>query len=455
MDSALLRTVPFSETFIWDVKNYFRQVDTFNEKHPLVLFGDFLSKPNVEKTAIADSKEYKILGVRSYGKGAYINRTVKGDTLKMRTYQIAKKNHLFWCKVDTKNGAFGIIKDEHAQGVASSNMTFAKIDEQKANIDFVQLLFSSKKVNQYMDGYVTGTTNRKYIKPNQLLNEIKIPLPSLEEQNRIVDNYNVKIQLAEQQEAQAQELKEEVERYLFKKLDIEKFTKQRKKQGLNIINFERLEIWGADRLLRGGIKSVLESNKYPNQKIKNLVYVNPRTELSHLDFDDEMTFIPMKCVSDDYGEIITQLKGKKGNSKGYTKFQNGDLIWARITPCMQNGKSAIVSDLMNGAGYGSTEYHILRKKTTNFLIDFLYHLLRTKAVRQDAVNHFTGSAGQQRVPKTYLENLLVPLPPLNIQKNIVTHITELKDQIKILRTQAQANRESAIVEFEGEIFTTQ
>ena len=113
----------------------------------------------------------------------------------MRTYQQAKVNHLFWCKVDTKNGAFGIITPDLVDGVGSSNMTFAKIETSKANPEYVQLLFISKKVNEYMDGYVSGTTNRKYIKPDQLREEIKIPLPVLKEQNRVVNDYNKKISL--------------------------------------------------------------------------------------------------------------------------------------------------------------------------------------------------------------------------------------------------------------------
>ena len=449
----ILKKVSFSQLKIWDVKSYFRHTDIFNPKYPVVLFGDFLSKPIIEKTKIKDEKEYKILGVRSYGKGAFVNRIVKGNTLKMRTYQFAEKDHLFWCKVDTKNGAFGIIDESLSNGVASSNMTFAKIELDKANPQYIQLLFKSKKVNHYMDGYVTGTTNRKYIKPDQLRDEIKIPLPPLEEQNRIVTNYNTKIQLTKQQEQQVKQLKQEIENYLFDVLGIEKLGEKEEKKVLNFISFSGLNIWGVDRLLRGNFKSILTSSKYPNKKLSTLVYINPRTDLSHLSDDDEMSFIPMKYISDDYGIVLTTEKGKKVRSKGYTKFKDGDLLWARITPCMQNGKSAIVSELINGYGYGSTEYHVLREKESNFKIDFLYHLLRSNAIRKDAINYFTGSAGQQRVPKTYLENLTVPLPPLKIQTQIANHISATKQQIKDLQNQAKENREKAIQEFEDEIFS--
>jgi len=448
----MIHTVAFSELNVWDVKTFFHLTDIFNKKYPVVLFGEFLKKPQIDKVQIKDSEEYKILGARAYGKGAFVNRIVKGKTLKMRTYQQAKVNHLFWCKVDTKNGAFGIITEDLADGVGSSNMTFAKIDTTKANPEFVQLLFGSKKINEYMDGYVSGTTNRKYIKPDQLRDEIKIVLPPISEQNRLVENYFKKIKLAEEQELKADNLENEIDSYLFRTLGIKHYNKNIKVKGLNFVMFEDLEIWGADKLLRGGLNNVLQSSKYPNSKLGLLTFINPTTSLSNLKPNDEMSFIPMKNVSDIHGIVEKMEVGIKSKSSGYTKFQENDLIWARITPCMQNGKSAIVKGLKNGLGYGSTEFHVIRTKNNEYTVDFVYHLLRTKAIREDAVNHFTGSAGQQRVPKSYLENLVVPIVSLSIQNEISKHLNNIKNEIAELKREAELNRTTAIKDFELEIF---
>lgn len=448
----MIKNIEYSELSIWDIKGYFKDLNVFSDKYPLLLFGKFLSKPNIEKVKIEDSETYKILGVRSYGKGAYTNRIVLGKTLKMRTYQLAKENHLFWCKVDTKNGAFGVITEDLADGVASSNMTFAEIDNEKAINGYVQLLFLSPRVNAYMDSFVTGTTNRKYIRPDQLFNEIKIPLPSIPEQTNIVEAYNKRIKEAEDQEVKAKELQDGIESYLFEALGIKKKKQVKKSGGLNFISFEDTNVWGADRLLRGGDNSVLHSSIYPNKKLSEVTFVNPRTDLSNLKDNDEMSFIPMECVSDEYGEVMELREGQKANSKGYTKFQEGDLIWARITPCMQNGKSAIVSNLSNGVGYGSTEYHVIREKDSSFSVNYAHTLLRRSVILNDAVNYFTGSAGQQRVPKSYLENLEVPVPPLSKQNEIIATISEMRSEIKALQEKAAINREQAIKEFEQEIF---
>ena len=196
----------------WDVKSHFKSEDIFKDKIPLLVFGSFLSKGEISKIQIQDNKKYKILGVRSYGKGAYLNRVTDGKDLKMKTYQIAQEDHLFWCKVDTKNGAFGVIKEDLKDGIASSNMTFAKINTKKINTEYLQILFKSKKINAYMDTYVTGTTNRKYIKPNQLLNEIKIPLPSVEEQKEIVSQVESLFALADTLEEKIEAATKRVDR---------------------------------------------------------------------------------------------------------------------------------------------------------------------------------------------------------------------------------------------------
>ena len=449
--SKYINTIDFLGLFSWDVKAYLSQSSTFNPSFPLVFFGEFLSKPNIEKIKINDEDEYKILGVRSYGKGVFANRTVKGKTLKMREYQKAKNNHLFWCKVDTKNGAFGVIKDDLADGVASSNMTFAEIDTNKINVNFLQLLFTSKGVMQYLDSFVTGTTNRKYIRPDQLLNEIKILLPKLSEQEKIVANYFKKTKIAETLLKESNNLESEIEHYIFEQLGIvEKTTKVFSKK-IRIINLSNIERWGVEFNLGSNSSQLLESSKYKNQSLRDLVQINPQTTLPKQSLP--ISFLPMECISDEYGEVLELREKQSIDAKGYTKFQEGDLVWARITPCMQNGKSAIVKNLKNNLGCGSTEYHVIRNTNPEIELEYIYHLLRLKTVLSKAMSHFTGSAGQQRVPKYFLEELLIPVPEYRIQKLIAEKVNSLKLQKKQLKEKAENLKNEAKQEFEKEIFS--
>ena len=87
---------------------------------------------------------------------------------------------------------------------------------------------------------------------------------------------------------------------------------------------------------------------------------------------------------------------------------NGDILWAKITPCMQNGKSCIVDGLTNGIGFGSTEFHVIRVRDTEVSTTFVLEFVSQETVRHVATLAFTGSAGQQRVPASFLEELPFP-----------------------------------------------
>lgn len=103
----------------------------------------------------------------------------------------------------------------------------------------------------------------------------------------------------------------------------------------------------------------------------------------------------------------------------------------KITPCMENGKSFIANELKNGYGIGTTELHIVRNNNDEVLdTRYLFYLLRSNMVRENAVDFFTGTAGQKRVKKEFLEDLLIPLPNIEIQREIAKKIDDAIDNAK-------------------------
>ena len=162
-----------------------------------------------------------------------------------------------------------------------------------------------------------------------------------------------------------------------------------------------------------------KSKIYPLFKLTDLAFINPTTTFSNIQQQEDITFIPMEAINQNLGIIDVEYTKKIEETKGYTKFKENDLIWAKITPCMQNGKSAIVRNTINGYACGSTEFFIIRCKTNTILIEYIHFILRDKRILKTAMNFFGGSAGQQRVSKDFLLNLLIPLPPLEIQRQIV------------------------------------
>lgn len=161
------------------------------------------------------------------------------------------------------------------------------------------------------------------------------------------------------------------------------------------------------------------SQSYPMHELSKLLFVNPSVSYKHIANDDVISFVPMESIDEQNGTIATPKTILYSNINGFTKFQNGDLLWAKITPCMQNGKSAVARNLVNGVGCGSTEFYILRPKYNNILIDYIHYILRDKRILESARNSFGGSAGQQRVSSSYLKSIKIPLPPMEVQQQIV------------------------------------
>lgn len=154
--------------------------------------------------------------------------------------------------------------------------------------------------------------------------------------------------------------------------------------------------------------------------------INPRkVAFDSLEPNQPVTFVPMAAV-DAYKGAITAADERPFSEvrKGFTSFQDDDVIMAKITPCMENGKAALVRGLVNGLGFGSTEFHVLRSRGA-VLSEFVYHFVRQESFRKVAEAEMTGSVGQKRVPVTFLEETKLPLPPLAEQNRIVERVGKL------------------------------
>lgn len=167
---------------------------------------------------------------------------------------------------------------------------------------------------------------------------------------------------------------------------------------------------------------------------KEYFTLNPnKKEIANLSDDTLVSFVEMASVSDE-GYIQNRVdRSLKEVKKGYTYFAQNDILIAKITPCMENGKCAIATNLTNGIGFGSTEFHIFRaKKGVKQEILFLY--LNDKNIRREAARNMTGASGHRRVPIEFYENLKIPLPPLKEQEKISSCIEKLETQISHLNS---------------------
>ena len=164
-------------------------------------------------------------------------------------------------------------------------------------------------------------------------------------------------------------------------------------------------------------------------KIKNICEVNPKQEI--LDDNFIISFIGMAQISNDNQFDTSILKKYEDVKKGFSSFKDGDILFAKITPCMENGKGVLIENLYNGIGFGSTEFHVLRPNIKVVDKKYLYWFTMYKKFRLNCEKNMTGSAGQKRVPKNYIENYEIKLPELIIQEKrakILDNILKIKQE---------------------------
>lgn len=168
--------------------------------------------------------------------------------------------------------------------------------------------------------------------------------------------------------------------------------------------------------------------------------INPRNEAPA---DQLAGFVPMSGIPQLHKDpIVAEIKPWEEIKKGYTHFANGDVVLAKITPCFENGKAAVVADLPGdaGIGAGTTELLVFRTIHPGLLPDYIYLYLRSPLFTAEGEKNMTGTAGQKRVPTDYFATRAFPLPPTDEQSRIVAKVDELMALCDTLETQQQARR---------------
>ena len=284
-------------------------------------------------------------------------------------------------------------------------------------------IISTKYLYYFMKKYLKILRNQsiggviKYIKLANI-SEAIIPIYSEEEQEEIVNNISKVEEVLNIKNKQIEELN-------------------------NLIKSQFVEMFGDIHL---------NDKKWEKfVKMNEICEINPKkSEISDLR-NIMVSFVPMQSVTED-GKIYTDDKRNINDVKsGFTYFRENDVLFAKITPCMENGKGAIAVNLENKIGFGSTEFHVIRPgKYVNPL--WIYTLTATKEFRKQAEMSMTGSAGQKRVSYKYLENYRIGVPPITLQNEfseIVKQIDKQKFEIEKSLKETQELYESLMEKYFG------
>ncbi len=356
-----------------------------------------------------------------------------------KKYALAR-NDLLFARSGTVGKAF-IHKREDGEAIFAGYLIRFRFDEKRINPHFV---FYYTLLSRYM--LWVRAIQRPSVQANINSKEFKafeIPLPPPSIQNHIVTIMRSASTEKKQKEQEAAALLDSIDDYVLTELGIEMPQEKENSIKNRVFTATLGEVSGRrfDPEIYYQVYS-LHTKSYPMERFQDCVLINPSTSFEGYELDTNVTFVPMEKVSAKYGEADLSLCKMVAEAKGYTRFRDNDLIWAKITPCMENGKSAVVDNLEGGVGCGSTEFHVFRA-LEGINIHYIHALLRMKSLREHAVLYFTGSAGQQRVSSEFFKELMVPKPSLEKQTEIANYITHARNQAKQLQQEADAIVEQA------------
>ncbi len=366
---------------------------------PLIELGKLI-KPKYEKIKKNEyNGDYDIIEKIGFGDGnIYLRETRETG---MDLYK-ANKNDLITSKINVHQGAIALSP---ADVVCSTHYQVYEINTSEVNPVYLVLVMRTRKfldkINLEKAGGIKNEAGAAF------LLEFKIPLPPLSMQSHIVEKIEKQKQIIE---------------------------------GAEILNAVREIDFDVFK-------------DYELKHIEDFAELNPRKDIS-LKEDDMVSFVPMEAVDDITGAILNpQERQLKEVNKGYTYFRNEDVIFAKITPCMENGKSAVAENLTNKIGFGSTEFHVIRVLINKALPKYIYYILRTKHLRELAKEKMTGASGHKRVPESFLREFKWPIPPLTTQRQIVEKLDrqmQALDGVRLLKVESEKQIELILKQVWGE-----
>ena len=430
----------FSDILEWDYNSQF--VSDIVSKYPIEYLEKHIQEENHKVNLSAKPDEsFKILGI-SNELGMFDAYVKKGREFNQK-YKKVKEGWIAYNPYRINVGSIG-IKDENIVNDLISPAYVVFSCKETLLPEYLLFILKSEFGNQEVRNNTTGSV-RQILNYGKLCN-IRIPILPIDEQKAMIKKYkDLQNEIKSLQKVLHRHTHNASHDILYEELaiDFQKKTDDIKPDThISFANFSTIVNWDAKMINETNI-SCLNSARYKNVKLKSLATVNPKTTIP---IDLEITFVPMENISEVYGDLKSERYKNSNEAKGYTKFKEKDIAWAKITPCMENGKSFIANELKNGYGIGTTELHIVRNNDDEVLdTRYLFHLLRSNMVRENAVNFFTGTAGQKRVKKEFLEDLLIPLPNIEIQRKIAQKIdNEINNarniELKIKHIEEKKNR---------------
>lgn len=450
--SALLDFVKFNELSNWSVAHLLQNHFNYNKDFELIKIGSFL-KRNKTQIIVDDSTTYKRVTIKLYNGGVFLRDIEIGKNIGTKKQFIIKEGQFLLSKIDARNGAFGVVNNDVDGAIITGNFWTFDVDYLKINPNFLSLITTTKKFMNFAQSASSGTTGRHYFQEDKFL-DMKIPLPKLDIQKQIVENYQNKINFANKQEQKAKNLEKDIEEYLYSKLGLEKDNNSKSNNLLNFISFEKLIVWSCKDILDNlSINSIHFKTYSLNQKPSLYVDIF-RGKSPKYEDNSKSIILNQKCnrwndLELEHSKSVNDEWFEKLDKKFFT--QEGDIL-INSTGDGTIGRATCISKEFENLIYDS---HILLLRVNQNEINplFLTYFINCDLGQKQIENIKSAVATKQtELGINNLKNLQFIVPDINIQNEIANTIKEMKNQIKFLNDESKNNKKLALEEFEKEVF---
>ena len=438
MSYTFIQILHYNNLLEWDVKRYIQEdIVTSYELKPL----SSLLQREKKVVYVEENQDYKQVKIRLYGKGICLRGTKKGKQIKTKKQYVIRQGQLLCSRIDARHGAFGIVPQELDGAIVTGSFTAFKIDEKVIDPLYLTLVCTSTFFMAICGQKSSGTTERAFLNHDALLG-IKIPIPPLAYQREIVTDYYDKIRKANELEMTIMNLEERVKALLASSLGIDLLPKRDKKAK------KLLQFFDCTSLVNGwGIYHLafeLTSSYYPMYAIRDLCRVGrgntpTRSVKEYYENGDIAWFKSGELTHDmlySSEEQITEIGLRNRCIKLYPR--NSLVIAIYGDTIGKTGKLGVV-------GTTNQACAILFDYDKRILVDFLWFYLQSQT---DNLKKMAYGSTQANLNLNMIRDYLIPLPPLDKQKEIVDAIKQIKFEIEVTKKEAAYYREIAKKHFE-------
>ena len=322
----------------------------------------------------------------------------------------------------------------------------------------IRFRFSEKVLPKYVFAFTQTPYYHEWVsaiqrsagQPNinaQEYRSLEIPLPPLPEQRKIVAELDAAYAAKRAADEKATKLLASIDEMVLKELGITKLPKPDTSLSSRMFVVPAREVANATLAPDHYFDSIdFSKAKYPCERFVARIDIDPPCG-----FERITKLVPMESVSAEWCAIESIKDIFPDATQGYSTFRGGDVIWARITPCMENGKSAVMEAEPSECFCGSTEFLVFRPKDDKVNPYYLQSLLHLKRFREVAAHHFTGTSGHQRVTADFFKAISIPIPPRSVQDRIASTASSIRAEARKLKADATATLDAVKLKIENSL----